>query len=200
VKSLLPFLRVLGLLWGSTLLSFPAQAATAVFGGGCFWCMEADFDKLPGVTDVVSGYSGGAEKNPSYEQVSAKRTGHIEVVRVTYDATRLSYDQLLDWYWHHVDPLTANGQFCDMGPQYRTVIFYGNEQEKAAAELSKSVLEKKLGKPFATEIRPAMSFWLAEDYHQNYAKDNPLRYNFYRNGCGRDARLKAVWGKDAPTH
>lgn len=180
--------------------SFSAQSATAVFGGGCFWCLESDFDKLAGVTDAVSGYSGGKEANPTYEQVSGHGTAHIEVVRVSWDAGKLSYDQVLDWYWHHVDPLTADGQFCDRGPQYRTVIFYSSEQERSSAELSKAALEKKLGRKIVTEIRPAMTFWPAEDYHQNYARENPLRYRYYRSGCGRDARLKQVWGKDAPAH
>lgn len=178
---------------GLALLMSDARAASAILGGGCFWCMETDFEKLAGVTDVVSGYSGGSEQNPTYEQVSAHKTGHVEVVQVTYDPAKLSYEKLLDWYWHHVDPLTAGGQFCDRGAQYRTVIFYANEQEKAAALASKAALEAQLGKPFATDILPAGSFWPAEDYHQDYAKKNPVRYNYYRWSCGRDERVKQVW-------
>lgn len=175
-----------------------ADAATAVFGGGCFWCLESDFEKLPGVRSAVSGYSGGKEERPTYEQVSDHATGHIEVVQVTYDPAQVSYEKLLDWYWHHVDPLTAGGQFCDRGPQYRTVIFYGNESEKTAIEASRAALERQLGKKFVTDVLPAMPFWPAEDYHQDYAKKNPLRYNYYRRSCGRDARVREVWGQNAP--
>ena len=170
------------------------KTATAVFAGGCFWCMESDFEKLPGVSSVVSGYSGGHTVNPSYEESSSGTTGHAESVQVTYDPEKVSYARLVDYYWHHIDPLTANAQFCDHGSQYRSVIFYGNEQEKQTALASKAQLEKQLGKPFATEIVAAAPFYPAEDYHQDYYKKNPLRYNYYRLACGRDARVKEVWG------
>ena len=175
-------------------VSAAGKSATAVFAGGCFWCMESDFEKLPGVSSVVSGYSGGHTVNPTYEDSSSGTTGHAESVKVTYDPDLVSYDKLLDYYWHHIDPLTANAQFCDHGSQYRSVIFYGNESEKQAALDSKARLEKQLGKKFVTEIVPAAPFYLAEDYHQDYYKKNPLRYHYYRTACGRDARVKEVWG------
>ena len=178
----------------------PAATAAASFAGGCFWCMESDFEKLPGVLSVVSGYEGGKELNPTYEQVSAHATGHAESVQVTYDPAKVSYSQLLDWYWHHVDPLTPNAQFCDHGPQYRTVIFYGSDAERDAAQASKQKYEKQLGKPIFTQIVPAGTFWPAEDYHQDYYKKNPLRYNYYRLSCGRDARVNEVWGAGGETH
>lgn len=181
-------------------LAVQAGNATAVFGGGCFWCVEADFEKLPGVTSAVSGYSGGDEQNPTYEQVSDHATGHAEVVQVTYDPAQVSYESLVTYYFHHVDPLTANAQFCDSGPQYRTVIFYGNDSEKQAAENLAGIYERQLGKKIVTQIAPAKTFWPAEDYHQDYYKKNPVRYNFYRYNCGRDARVKQVWGKNAPLH
>jgi peptide-methionine (S)-S-oxide reductase len=177
-----------------------SQESVAAFAGGCFWCMESDFEKVPGVTSVVSGYTGGKEDNPSYEQVSAHETGHAESVQVHYDPARVSYDQLLDWYWHHVDPLTPNAQFCDHGPQYRTAIFYRDAVEKAAAEASKARYEKQLGQPIVTQIVPAGTFWPAEDYHQDYYKKNPVRYKFYRFNCGRDARVEEVWGKSTVPH
>jgi peptide-methionine (S)-S-oxide reductase len=192
------------LLLATLLFSFAANAgtATATFAGGCFWCMEADFEKLPGVSAAVSGYTGGKELNPTYEQVSDHLTGHTESVLVTYDPARLSYDQLLDYYWRHVDPFTANAQFCDHGPQYRTAIFYTGEAEKQAALASRETLGKsgKFTKPIVTEIVPAGTFYPAEEYHQDYYRKNPLRYRYYRSGCGRDDRLKELWGPDASTH
>lgn len=188
------------LAFSATAADAPAKTATASFAGGCFWCMESDFEKLPGVLTVVSGYEGGKEQNPTYEQVSAHETGHAESVEVTYDPAKVSYVQLLDWYWHHIDPLTANAQFCDHGPQYRSVIFYRNEAEKAAVLASKQKYEKQLGQSIVTQIVPTSTFWPAEDYHQDYYKKNPLRYNYYRLSCGRDARVKEVWGADAPAH
>jgi peptide-methionine (S)-S-oxide reductase len=176
-------------------VSRPAGAATAVFAGGCFWCVEADFEKLPGVFDAESGYAGGALKNPSYNQVSAGGTGHAEVVRVYYDPKKVSYEKLLEYYWRHVDPTVKDRQFCDAGHQYRTAIFFQNESEKAAAEASKSALEKS--SRFAhiyTEIAPLAAFYPAEEYHQDYYKKNPIRYKYYRTTCGRDARVKEVWG------
>ncbi|MGB7815783.1 MAG: peptide-methionine (S)-S-oxide reductase MsrA [Methylotenera sp.] len=172
-----------------------AQVATAVFAGGCFWCAEADFEKLAGVVKAESGYTGGQLENPTYEQVSHGGTGHAEAVRVTYNPKQVSYEKLLDYFWRHIDPTVKDQQFCDVGNQYRSAIFYQNESEKKAAEASKAALER--GGKFArihTEIVPAGAFYLAEDYHQDYYKKNPIRYKYYRNSCGRDARLSEVWG------
>ncbi|KAF0192687.1 MAG: peptide-methionine (S)-S-oxide reductase [Gammaproteobacteria bacterium] len=169
----------------------------ATFAGGCFWCVESDFDKVPGVIETVSGYTGGAETNPTYKQVSAGSTGHAEAVQITYDPDKISYERLLEIFWHSIDPTTANRQFCDVGRQYRTAIFYHDEHQKQLAEASKATLGS--AKPFAetivTEIVLATEFYAAEDYHQDYYKKNPLRYNFYRYSCGRDARLEELWGK-----
>jgi len=169
--------------------------ARATFAGGCFWCMEAPFDKLPGVVATTSGYSGGETKGPSYEQVSSGGTGHAEVVQVTYDPKKISYERLLDVFWKNVDPLTANRQFCDAGTQYRSVIFYHDAQQKRLAEESKQKHQARFRQPIVTEIAPFTAFYRAEEYHQDYYKKNPLRYKFYRQGCGRDQRLAEVWGK-----
>ncbi len=172
-----------------------AQGATAIFAGGCFWCAEADFEKLTGVVKAESGYTGGQLENPTYEQVSHGGTGHAEAVRVTYNPKLVSYEKLLDYFWHHIDPTVKDQQFCDVGNQYRSAIFYQNESEKKAAEASKTALER--GGKFAriyTEIAPTRAFYLAEDYHQDYYKKNPIRYKYYRNSCGRDARVNEVWG------
>jgi peptide-methionine (S)-S-oxide reductase len=171
-----------------------AETATATFAGGCFWCMEADFDKLPGVIETISGYTGGREANPTYEQVSAHQTGHVEAVHVRYDPARVSYATLVDYFWRHVDPLTANGQFCDSGAQYRTVIYYHDDIQQKTVLAVKQKLEKQLGKSFVTEVTRASAFYPAEEYHQNYYKKNPLRYRYYRHGCGRDQRVQEVWG------
>lgn len=175
----------------------PAQTATAIFAGGCFWCVEADFDKLPGVVNTESGYTGGTVANPTYELVSAEVTGHAEAVRVTYDPATLSYERLLDYFWHHIDPTVKNEQFCDTGTAYRSAIFYQDEAQRLAAEASREALQKS-GKfsQIHTEITAAGAFWTAEESHQNYYKKNPLRYHLYRSLCGRDDRLKAVWGKN----
>jgi len=173
-----------------------ADQAEAIFAGGCFWCTEADFDKLPGVLKTTSGYMGGHLPNPSYEQVSSGTSGHIEVVQVLYDRTQISYAQLLEAFWPTIDPLNGEGQFCDRGPQYRSAIFYANAAEQAQAEASKSALQDsgRLKGQVRTEILPRSTFYPAEDYHQNYHQRNPLRYAYYRNGCGRDQRLKQLWG------
>lgn len=171
------------------------SAASAIFAGGCFWCIEADFEKLPGVIEAESGYIGGHLENPTYKQVSRGGTGHAEVARVYYDPTIVTYDQLLDYFWRHIDPTVKNRQFCDVGDQYRSAIFYQNDEEKAAALASKAALEKS-GK-FAqihTEIAQAGTFYRAEEYHQDYYKKNPLRYKFYRTTCRRDSRVAEVWG------
>jgi peptide-methionine (S)-S-oxide reductase len=171
-----------------------ARGATAIFAGGCFWCVEADFEKLPGVLDAESGYTGGQLKNPTYEQVSNGGTGHAESVRVRYDPAKVTYRQLLDYFWHHIDPTVKDRQFCDNGAQYRSVIFYQSEAERLAAEASKAELEKSGRFPHIyTEIVAASTFYPAEEYHQDYYKKNPIRYNFYRSRCGRDARVAEVW-------
>jgi peptide-methionine (S)-S-oxide reductase len=181
-------------------VSPPSNSATqgvAVFAGGCFWCTEADFDKVPGVVSTTSGYIGGSVANPTYQQVSAGATGHTEAVQVQYDPAKTSYAKLLEAFWPTIDPVTANAQFCDHGSQYRSAIFYGNADEKALAEASKATLQAsgRLKQPIVTEILPASTFYPAEDYHQNYYQKNPLRYAYYRRGCGRDARLEQLWGK-----
>ncbi|MDF3194411.1 peptide-methionine (S)-S-oxide reductase MsrA [Pseudomonas sp. 1928-m] len=169
----------------------------AIFAGGCFWCTESDFDKVPGVIETTSGYIGGHVDNPTYEQVSAGSSGHIEAVRVRFDPSKTSYAKLLEAFWPTIDPITANAQFCDRGPQYRSAIFYSNAEEQQLAEASKAALEKsaRLPAPVVTEILAASTFYPAEDYHQDYYQRNPLRYNYYRNGCGRDQRLEKLWGK-----
>ena len=180
----------------TTVLAEESKPATAVFAGGCFWCVEADFDKLPGVLATESGYAGGSLKNPTYEQVSAGRTGHAESVRVTYDPKKVSYETLLDYFWHHVDPTVKDRQFCDVGNQYRTAIFFEDDSQRRSAEASKAMLEKSGRLPHVyTEIAPAGTFYPAEEYHQDYYKKNPIRYKYYRTSCGRDARVNEVWGK-----
>lgn len=166
------------------------QLKTAVFAGGCFWSVEHEMAALPGVADVVVGYSGGQSAKPTYRNHS----GHLEAVRVAYDPARISYAQLVDGFFHHIDPTDPNGQICDQGPSYRTAVFVANAQEKAAAEQVRAKVAKELGRPVATQIRNAAPFWKAEAYHQDFAKKNPARYAQYRTGCRRDARLKAVWG------
>ncbi|WP_281645181.1 peptide-methionine (S)-S-oxide reductase MsrA [Parendozoicomonas sp. Alg238-R29] len=194
-KALLPALFL-----GATL---QAQARTeeAVFAGGCFWCTESDFEKLDGVISAESGYTGGPEKNPTYRQVSSGRTRHIESVRVTYDPDKVSYETLLYTYWRSVDPTVANKQFCDSGPHYRTAIFYkGKEQEDAAKQSLKALQDSKRFPKIYTDLYALGDFWPAEEYHQDYYKKNPIRYNFYRSRCGRDNRLEQIWGKEAGTH
>lgn len=172
-----------------------AATATAIFAGGCFWCLEADFDKLPGVLATESGYTAGKTPNPSYQQVSAGGTGHTEAVRVRYDPGKVSYQQLVDYFWRHIDPTVKDRQFCDVGSQYRSGIYWQNEAERRIAETSRDALLKsgKLKQVF-TEIVAASAFYLAEEYHQDYYQKNPIRYNYYRFGCGRDARVAEVWG------
>jgi peptide-methionine (S)-S-oxide reductase len=178
----------------------PMQA-DAVFAGGCFWCIEADFEKLPGVYEAISGYTGGHLNNPSYEQVSKEDTGHYEAVRVIYDPGVVSYADLVEYFWRHVDPTDAGGQFCDRGDSYRTAVFVETEEERAIAEASKSVLEGSgiLPGPVVTPVIDQSVFWLAEDYHQNYYKTRPLRYAGYRYNCGRDSRIQKVWARDIKT-
>ena len=181
----------------------PAQmTATAIFAGGCFWCVEADFDKVPGVVSTTSGYTGGQKTNPTYEQVSAGDTGHVEAVQVVYDPKRVTYDRLLAVFWRNVDPITPDAQFCDHGHQYRSAILVGSQEERALAEASKAALQTsgRFKKPIVTEILAASTFYPAEEYHQDYYAKNPLKYKFYRTTCGRDARLKELWGEEAGGH
>lgn len=195
----------LAILLAAALLAVPAaaqapapaaQTATAIFAGGCFWCMEADFDKLPGVLDTETGYAGGAVANPTYEQVSAEVTGHAEAVRVTYDPSTLSYERLLDYFWRHIDPTDGGGQFCDRGDSYESAIFALDEAQRAEAEASKAAIDAsgKLPKPIVTPVLPATTFYPAEVYHQDFHTKNPARYAPYRYGCGRDARVAELWG------
>ncbi|MER2538522.1 MAG: peptide-methionine (S)-S-oxide reductase MsrA [Azonexus sp.] len=176
-------------------LAVPSGAATAIFAGGCFWCTESDFEKLPGVISAESGYTAGQTINPTYEQVSAGGTGHTEAVRVVYDPAKVSYPQLLDYFWHTIDPTVKDRQFCDSGTQYRSGIYFQNEAERKAAEESRNALLKEgKVKQVYTEIEMAKVFYPAEEYHQDYSKKNPVRYAYYRRGCGRDARLAQIWG------
>lgn len=172
----------------------PANRAVATFAGGCFWCTEADFDKVPGVISTTSGYTGGHVANPSYTQVSAGGTGHAEAVEVVYDPHKVSYDELLSYYWRHVDPTVKNRQFCDVGEQYRTAIFVHDDEQRRLAEASKKKVEAELKQPIYTEIVPAGPFYKAEDYHQDFYQKNPTKYKFYRWNCGRDQRLEQLWG------
>lgn len=169
----------------------------ATFASGCFWCTEADFDKVKGVVETTSGFMGGKTPNPTYNEVAAGGTGHAEVVQLKYDPSQVTYQQLLDVYWRNVDPLDGTGQFCDRGDQYRPAIFYHTEEQKRLAEESKAALEKsgRFKAPIVVEITAASAFTPAEDYHQDYYKRNPIQYFIYRHGCGRDARLEALWGK-----
>jgi peptide-methionine (S)-S-oxide reductase len=193
-------------LWGGTArtqqtasreAAAPATSRTAVFAGGCFWCMEGPFEALVGVSKVVSGYSGGRTVNPTYKEVSNEDTGHAEVVQVTYDPRKVSYQTLLDIYWRNVDPFDAGGQFCDRGSSYRTEIFVTGEEERRLAEASKVAVAKRFGRAVATPVTSAAPFYEAEEYHQDYHLRNPVRYRYYRGGCGRDARLEKIWGKEA---
>ena len=174
----------------------PSALAKAFFAGGCFWCMEEVFEKVPGVTSVTSGYMGGRVENPSYEQVSGGGTGHAEAVEVSYDPQKVSYAKLLDAFWRNVDPVTANAQFCDHGSQYRAVIFYQTDAEKRLAEESKRTIEqsKRFAQSIVTELVMASRFYPAEDYHQDFYKKNPIRYKFYKYNCGRAQRLEELWG------
>jgi peptide-methionine (S)-S-oxide reductase len=185
-------------------LAGPAHAADtpapalAIFAGGCFWCMEGPFDAVEGVLSTTSGYTGGATANPTYDEVSAGGTGHFEAVQVAYDPAKVSYERLLDVFWRNVDPTDSGGQFCDRGDQYRSAIFAGDDAQRKAAQASRDALEKsgRLAGKIATEIRAASEFWPAEEYHQDYAKKNPVRYEYYRYRCGRDRRLAQVWDED----
>ncbi|HRG45606.1 MAG: peptide-methionine (S)-S-oxide reductase MsrA [Leptospiraceae bacterium] len=173
------------------------KTETAIFAGGCFWCMESPFEKINGVKEVISGYTGGNKENPTYEEVSSGTTGHLEAIQIIYDPQKVSYNDLLSIFWKQIDPTDADGQFVDRGKQYRSAIFYKSKEEKTLAEKSKQNLDKskRFNSPIVTEIIAATTFYPAEDYHQDYYKKNPVRYNYYRYGSGRDQFLKKVWDK-----
>jgi peptide-methionine (S)-S-oxide reductase len=192
-------LRILAaacVLAASSFAASAQQTATAIFAGGCFWCVEADFDKVPGVISTTSGYIGGSVKNPTYNQVSAGSTGHTEAVKIVFDPAKVTYAKLLDVFWRNIDPLVKDKQFCDSGDQYRTAIFYLDDEQKKSAEDTKKKVEAKFApRVVYTQIVQATTFTDAEDYHQDYYKKNEARYKFYRWNCGRDQRLEQLWGK-----
>ena len=218
-KSLRKWLRVLQALGAVALLGLAVQVfalamaqsktatpaspapnlAKAIFAGGCFWCVESDFDKIPGVISTTSGYTGGNTVNPSYEQVSTHTTGHAEAVEVVYDPAKVSYERLVTYFWHTIDPTVKDQQFCDHGSPYRTAIFTNGPEQLKVAQAARAKLEKTkpFKEPVVTEIVPAGVFYPAEDYHQDYYKKNPIRYKYYRASCGRDARLQQLWGDQA---
>jgi peptide-methionine (S)-S-oxide reductase len=180
----------------------PGATARATFAGGCFWCMEEAFEKVDGVVSVTSGYTGGHTKNPTYEETSAGGTGHAESIEVVYDTTKVGYDRLLDVFWHNIDPVARDRQFCDVGSQYRSAIFYHDDTQRRLAEQSKEQLEasgKFKREGIATEIVAASTFYPAEEYHQDYYRKNPVRYKFYKWNCGRAQRLEQIWGKKPQT-
>ena len=201
--SVLTVLTVATFLIGAWNLQSTSQAAAdaaiskAYFAGGCFWCMEEAFEKVEGVLSATSGYMGGTVANPSYEEVSAGRTGHAESVEVVYDPAKVSYQKLLDAFWRNVDPITPNAQFCDHGSQYRSAIFFQTDEEKHASDTSKQAIEqsKRFTEPIVTQIVMASQFYPAEEYHQDFYKKNPIRYKFYKYSCGRAQRLEELWGK-----
>lgn len=172
----------------------------AIFAGGCFWCTESDLEKVEGVISVESGYVGGPEQAPTYEQVSSHRTGHAEAVRVIFDPTKVTYAALTERFWRTIDPFQVDGQFCDRGHQYRSALFPLDEAQRAVAEASKAAMDARFEEPIATSIETPGTFWLAEDYHQDFYKNNPTRYYSYRLGCGRDARTAEIWGDEAAGH
>jgi len=180
----------------------PAVTKEALFAGGCFWCTESDFEKVDGVVEAISGYVGGDEKDPTYKQVSAGKTGHYEAIRVIYDPAKITYTELLDVFWRHVDPTDPTGQFVDKGKQYRSAIFYINDEQKNQAEESKKKMDAsgRFNKPIVTEILKAKTFYDAEEYHQDYYKKNPIRYKYYRSGSGRDDYLDDRWGTSKEDH
>ncbi|MEO8431288.1 MAG: peptide-methionine (S)-S-oxide reductase MsrA [Acidobacteriota bacterium] len=196
------FLLFLGCLVAGAIPAVAAPRETALFAGGCFWCEETAFEGVPGVLSVTSGFTGGQEKNPTYELVSSGSTGHAESVEVVFDPSKITYERLLEIFWHNVDPLQANAQFCDHGSQYRSAIFTNGDAQRKAAEASKRKLEEEprfRGK-IVTQIVPAQAFYRAEEYHQDFYKKNPVEYHEYRNRCGRDARLRELWGDAAGGH
>ncbi len=202
-QTVLSILTVAVLLIGAGTIQSTSQAASdstfnkAYFAGGCFWCMEEAFEKVEGVRSATSGYMGGTVSNPTYEEVSAGRTGHAESVEVVYDPVKVSYQKLLDAFWKNIDPITPNAQFCDHGSQYRSAIFFQTDEEKRASDTSKQAVEqsKRFKEPIVTQIVMASQFYLAEEYHQDFYKKNPIRYKLYKYNCGRAQRLEEVWGE-----
>ena len=202
-QTVLSILTVAVLLIGAGTIQSTSQAASdstfnkAYFAGGCFWCMEEAFEKVEGVRSATSGYMGGTVSNPTYEEVSAGRTGHAESVEVVYDPVKVSYQKLLDAFWKNIDPITPNAQFCDHGSQYRSAIFFQTDEEKRASDTSKQAIEqsKRFKEPIVTQIVMASQFYLAEEYHQDFYKKNPIRYKLYKYNCGRAQRLEEVWGE-----
>ena len=192
-------LAAVALLLTRTLAAAEPERQVAIFAGGCFWCVEADFDHVPGVLETVSGYTGGAVMNPTYKMVSRQNTGHIEAVQITFDPLIVTYEQLVSILWRTIDPTDAGGQFCDRGFSYSTAIYATTAEQLAAAKASKAALDASVaaGAPIVTEIVAATPFWPAEDYHQDYSEKSPVQYNFYRWNCGRDARVSELWGDDA---
>ena len=193
-RILLGLATTLGLM-GAAPSPVAAEQASAIFAGGCFWCVESDFDKLPGVISTTSGYTGGKQLNPTYQQVSAGATGHTEAVKVVYDPAKVSFDKLVDYFWVHIDPTVKNKQFCDSGAQYRTAIYFNNDAERKVIEATKAKVAAHLKTTVHTEVAPTAAFYPAEDYHQDYYLKNPSKYKFYRWSCGRDQRLEQLWGK-----
>ena len=212
LKQAKPVLLAIAIVFGFVAESSRAQAAerTAIVAGGCFWCVESDFEKVDGVLDVVSGYTGGTTRNPTYRQVTRGGTGHYEAVKITYDDSKIGYDDIMHLFFRSVDPTDAGGQFCDRGDSYRTAIFVADARERQLAEAAKSEAQKTLKKKVVTPILDAKPFYLAEEYHQDYYKKTEIvltrrgpkskaqAYKFYRTGCGRDKRVKELWGKEAP--
>ncbi|MBI3001582.1 MAG: peptide-methionine (S)-S-oxide reductase MsrA [Deltaproteobacteria bacterium] len=197
IKSLtVIFLAFGGIAYAADRDSKGTETAKAIFAGGCFWSVELLFDKVGGVFSTISGYTGGTKKNPTYEEVVTGTTGHVEAVQVTYNPKKVSYEKLVDVFWHNIDPLTPNAQFCDAGNQYRTVLFYQDETQKRLAEKSKKALQSRFKQPIVTAIVAASQFYPAEDYHQDFHLKNPVRYQLYRAGCGRDRRLEELWGAE----
>ena len=190
-------LTVVAALWLPVGAASAQQLEKAVFAGGCFWCVESDFDKVPGVVSTISGYTGGKTTNPTYRGVTAGGTGHYEAVEITYDPAKVSYEMLLAAFWRSVDPTDGGGQFCDRGQSYETAVFVANEKERGLAEASRKSAQELLDKPIVTPILAAAPFYAAEDYHQDYYKNNPLRYRYYRFSCGRNRRVKELWGEHA---
>lgn len=178
-----------------SILTASTNMQTAIFAGGCFWCAESDFEDIPGVSQVISGYTGGSKVNPTYEEVSTQSTGHYESIKVLFDSSLISYRQLVDKFWRTVDPTDSGGQFCDRGPSYRTAIFYLDDSQKNEALASKAAAEVALGQKIVTEILPASTFYPAEDYHQKFSQTHKIKYSYYRFACGRDKRVKEVWSK-----
>ncbi len=201
-KRYLRPLLATGLFLGSSFSVSYAAPQTLIVAGGCFWCVESDFEALDGVTEAISGYTGGHTDNPTYQQVAGKSTGHFEAVEIHYDDEKVTLETLVDYYWKTIDPTDANGQFCDKGSPYKTALFYQNDEQQAVFEKSRQELEQN--KPFkgaiATQILPAKTFYPAEDFHQNYYQTHSLKYKFYRSSCGRDSKIKSLWGEVVSKH